>query len=1642
MIGTTPLGVTPRGSALSALRRASPRLPRGGLGLAQQTPSASCLGVRLAKTNLFIQVARAVRVAATPDSKSEQAQEGDAETKEAAQDDDKTKKGTTIYGTSILVEDVILDFSNFLHVFIPRRAEASDLSEAYYLRAVRAAASGNGGHGGALDVNCRHLHQHSPDLYTNLVEYPQEMIPIFDVVIDEEVEHMGLLAPDEGDGLGPQPPKVKVRPYNLRQLHDIRELEPDHINRLVAISGMITRTSSIIPELRQAHYRCCICGGGVDVAVDRGRIDEPSRCPVAGCASVGSMELVHNRSLFIDKQIARLQEKPDSMPAGHAPSTTSLFAFEDLVDFVRPGDRVEVTGIYRAIPRRVNPRVTTIHTVFGTCIDVVHYRVEGNERDDPAAEVIIDDSKPTDDDDPRTQVSFSRDRIEAFHAFAEDRDRTGVSTYERLLKCIAPSIFGLEDVKRGVLCMLFGGVARIRKLRDENETGVHYHDDRVQELEDIDETGRSAKRRRISEDDDEGRRKEPPAIAKSRGDINILLCGDPGTSKSQLLRFVHSIAPRGVFTSGKGSSAVGLTAAVSRDPETRELVMESGAVVLSDLGICCFPADDHQLLTNRGFLSLDDVLQCRDRNLQFASYDPVTKHIRYEHARHVVVKPGSYEERTVVELTDHRDKFRWCSSDPYGRPKFQLDQGTAARQDDLDRDEDALEQLRLDSRSGEGHRSTQVSIVATLDHDIYAMLGHAHKTRSKETFSGRFEKYAAGTLAAFEESVCFKLLAHAECGICMPNKSDARCIMSQLLALGLENEKQVIAFLELYGFWLGNGSLCFSHCGAQRALTFHPTTESDFEFLVERLRICRVDEAYIRRALERRLHVFEPRWVRFFFYEYASQCAPPDMCERSANDKATVHKKQSANRDEINAKVPRPASVDVSETTRDLSHSYHASSLTASGNAHTTAQTSTRVQKQPCATCDALFEFWRFRAFSELPSDIVDAVTPFELCHLLKKALSKSSNNFVLEHIKAKYRGAVEQSLLHFFSIVIQTAHLPFLRPCHASGELKNSNAHDAPVCSAIRLQSDEGGGLFGSDLVENPLRRKGYAFSRSPINYSQVRPIAMRPVRSNESASSFGPGAECAVGARRRTALCETNLDERERISALHEVHVANTWLGGSLDDLTAGRRDVFRLDVPASYVPEKSTQFKTVLDVKSAKWVVWWALKLAKTRARAIIHGYGIAHGSRAIKKHSLYTASPTLRDQLVVLAMHAGYCARFELQRSSGTIDVNNVEIGNTGITPCHNMWAVSYADGRDDSLGGVNNDATPTLFKAKDVATTRYCGRTWCVSVPSTFIIVRRVKKANGIVTCASVPTIQGNCIDEFDKMNDATRAVLHEAMEQQTISLAKAGIVATLNARTSILASANPIHSMYDTKLSVIENIQLPPTLLSRFDLIYLILDHPDREADRRLARHLVSLYYKDPVLPKTDVDERFLRDYVKYARARIMPEIDQAARDELVESYVRLRGGGSLRANIRRSKAIPATPRQLEGMIRISEALARMRLEETVQKADVLEAVRLVQVATLAAATDKSTGLVDLSSIATGHSANERGKLEQLTIALRRLIEARPRGEAIPIAEIRSSLQEQSDEQIDQQLLFRALKDLADDDLVTHSSRNSTITRR
>lgn len=165
------------------------------------------------------------------------------------------------------------------------------------------------------------------------------------------------------------------------------------LDLLITITGMVIRTSSIIPEMREAFFQCSVCKFTATVDVERGRIAEPTLC--TNCNTNHSFVLIHNRSAFHDKQMIKLQESPDDMPSGETPHTVVLYAHGKLVDCVQPGDRVAVTGIYRAVPVRVNPKMRTIKSIFKTHIDVVHFhhgdthRLKDEENDEKRKQVRV-----------------------------------------------------------------------------------------------------------------------------------------------------------------------------------------------------------------------------------------------------------------------------------------------------------------------------------------------------------------------------------------------------------------------------------------------------------------------------------------------------------------------------------------------------------------------------------------------------------------------------------------------------------------------------------------------------------------------------------------------------------------------------------------------------------------------------------------------------------------------------------------------------------------------------------------------------------------------------------------------------------------------------------------------------------------------------------------------------------------------------------------------------------------------------------------------------------------------------------------------------------------------------------------------------
>lgn len=305
--------------------------------------------------------------------------------------------------------------------------------------------------------------------------------------------------------------EIHVRIGELPLIEELRSLRQLHLNQLIRTSGVVTSSTGVLPQLSVIKYDCNKCNFilGPFYQSQNNEV-KPGSCPE--CQSTGPFEINMEQTIYKNYQRITLQESPGKVPAGRLPRSKDAILLDDQVDMCKPGDEIELTGIYHNnYDGSLN--VANGFPVFATVIQANHI----TKKDDKMAASCLTD------EDIKAIIQLSKD------------ERIG----ERIFASVAPSIYGHEDIKRALALSIFGGEAK-------NPGGKH----------------------------------------KVRGDINVLCCGDPGTAKSQFLKYVEKTAPRVVFTTGQGASAVGLTAYVQRNPISKEWTLEAGALVLADKGIC------------------------------------------------------------------------------------------------------------------------------------------------------------------------------------------------------------------------------------------------------------------------------------------------------------------------------------------------------------------------------------------------------------------------------------------------------------------------------------------------------------------------------------------------------------------------------------------------------------------------------------------------------------------------------------------------------------------------------------------------------------------------------------------------------------------------------------------------------------------------------------------------------------------------------------------------------------------------------------------------------------------------------------------------------------------------------------------------
>uniref|UniRef100_A0A4W2C818 DNA replication licensing factor MCM2 n=1 Tax=Bos indicus x Bos taurus TaxID=30522 RepID=A0A4W2C818_BOBOX len=377
----------------------------------------------------------------------------------------------------------------------------------------------------SLVVNYEDLAAREHVLAYFLPEAPAELLQIFDEAALEVV----LAMYPKYDRIAS---RIHVRISHLPLVEELRSLRQLHLNQLIRTSGVVTSCTGVLPQLSMVKYNCNKCGFVLGpFCQSQNQEVKPGSCPE--CQSAGPFEVNMEETVYQNYQRIRIQESPGKVAAGRLPRSKDAILLADLVDSCKPGDEIELTGIYH---NNYDGALNTANgfPVFATVILANHVAKKDNK-------VAVGELT---DEDVKMITSLSKDQ----------------QIGEKIFASIAPSIYGHEDIKRGLALALFGGEPK-------NPGGKH----------------------------------------KVRGDINVLLCGDPGTAKSQFLKYVEKVSSRAIFTTGQGASAVGLTAYVQRHPVSREWTLEAGALVLADRGVCLI--DEFDKMNDQDRTSIHEAME-------------------------------------------------------------------------------------------------------------------------------------------------------------------------------------------------------------------------------------------------------------------------------------------------------------------------------------------------------------------------------------------------------------------------------------------------------------------------------------------------------------------------------------------------------------------------------------------------------------------------------------------------------------------------------------------------------------------------------------------------------------------------------------------------------------------------------------------------------------------------------------------------------------------------------------------------------------------------------------------------------------------------------------------------------------------------
>ncbi|MHA1940957.1 MAG: LAGLIDADG family homing endonuclease [Candidatus Hodarchaeales archaeon] len=1210
-----------------------------------------------------------------------------------------------------------------------------------------------------------------------------------------------------------------LRIDNLTDKVLLRTLKTEHLGYLTRFEGIVIGVTETKPLLIEGHFRCASCGTENQIAeFPEGLYSPPYQCRNEHCQRKGSLILQLEYSRFIDWQKITIQEKPEELPPGQLPQSIMIHILDDLVDQARPGDRVEVVGILKARATRMFKRgqLATYSKFFHG-------------------------------------VSISKETTEYVDVKITEEDREKIkelaeSPYiiEKIRDSLAPSIYGHNDVKEGIACLLFGGAQKVT-----------------------------------------------PDGIKIRGESNILLIGDPGVGKSQLLKFITNLAPRALYTTGKGSTAAGLCVSGESEVFLSKNILPISSIVDNEM-------------ENGGIIQYNENIEYKEvsnsinafhsKNLKLES-QPISRVWKIKSPEKLVrIKTKSGKELKLTGQTSllSIDNFKGLIWKPANSLSVK-DKVACPRKlpiSTYSQVPNVYDLLKDYPKDIIIYNLTE--IVERIIEEIKVKLGISNLTLTKRLkihqdtlYRWKSKKRKGGVpLNKFEE-------------LCHILNEPVLDFLPDNLILSVKKGQYINLPIKLSNDWFYIMGLIIGDGRITKDRRIDGYGGVTIGFSNREKSLLRIFQDYfehmglkVNKTPDSKKRPSECRIFSSIIFHMLS--------------KFGLSPSPKSNRIEL--------SNDILFFPDEYIYSLIRGLYDSDGWIFVRDKGSSQIGFS--STSQALI---RFTQNSLLKLGIIGYIRIKDPKKAVRADGSLIQSNF------ARY----ELVFNAFSDFVTFKKHIGFNHP-YKQRKL-------VAYCLSKKLTHRNDDNLPGTRTLLNEIFNFYNIHSRNVFGYKG----ALSPSQGSKNLS--------------RPILKKVLSNTRFKWHN-HRVIIPDTL-----------RENINEILVNKFSLNERTKAFK----ISKTDLYEFFGRRNRKVRIPL-----GVLISTQKLVSKFLSAEKNKILGDLIKLKKlkHEDYKSKLLFLKKLSNSDIFWDEIIEKEIIPPKSefVYDLSVPTTHNFIVNGIIVHNTAAVIRDQD---------TGDITLEAGALVLAD----QGIAM-----------VDEFDKMRPEDRTAIHEAMEQHTISIAKAGIVATLNARTSILAAANPKRGRWNPYKATAENLNLPPTILSRFDLIFVLEDKPNLKEDHDKASHILRIHKLRTLPVDPPIDQNLLRKYIAFARQEIKPRLSDEAEARLLEYYTELRSSSG-KVEEGRPDPIAITPRQLEALVRLSEARAKMRLSDIVSYEDASGGINLLNSTLEKLATDAETGKFDIDKYSSGMSDQGRRRLDRIDSLIDHMLKESESGEPVSI---------------------------------------------